>query len=80
MMIARSSSQRLERICDNAGLRSRRGAGSPDWQVVTRIAIEELEAWYFGDWEAVREAYPGVSPSVPQQAPYRDPDAIRGGT
>jgi hypothetical protein len=25
--------------------------------VVNRLAIEELEAWYFGDWEAVRAAY-----------------------
>ena len=38
---------RLERICENAGLRARRVAGGPDWQIVTRIANEELEAWYF---------------------------------
>ena len=66
----------LERICGSAGLRSRRAAGGPDWQVVTRIAIEELEAWYFGDWPAVRAAYPRLSP----HPPHRDPDAIRGGT
>ena len=71
---------RLEEICESAGLRSRRAAGGPDWQVVTRIAIEELEAWYFGDWEAVRQAYPGASPKIPTQARYRDPDAIAGGT
>ena len=71
---------RLEEICESAGLRSRRAAGGPAWQVVTRIAIEELEAWYFGDWEAVRQAYPGVSPKIPNQGPYRDPDAIAGGT
>ena len=70
---------KLEQICQSAGLRSRRAAGSPDWQVVTRIAIEELEAWYFGDWQAVRRAYPRVSPNVPNQARYRDPDAIKGG-
>jgi hypothetical protein len=39
-----------------------------------------LEAWYFGDWKAVRTAYPGVSSTVPKQARYRDSDAIRGGT
>jgi len=71
---------KLEDICENAGLRSRRVAGSPDWQVVTRIAIEELEAWYFGDWPAVCAAYPNVSSTVPNQARYRNPDAIRGGT
>ena len=70
----------LEEICESAGLRSRRAAGGGDWQVVTRVAIEELEAWYFGDWQAVCAAYPGVSPNVPNQARYRDPDAIAGGT
>ena len=71
---------RLENICAGAGLRSRSVNGSSAWQVVTRIAIEELEAWYFGDWQAVQSAYPDVSPNIPSQAPYRDPDAIAGGT
>ena len=44
------------------------------------MAIEELEAWYFGDWSAVRRAYPRVSAKVPRQAKYRFPDAIKGGT
>lgn len=70
----------LEGICESAGLRSRRAVGGPDWQVVTRIAIEELEAWYFGDWQAVRQAFPRVSPNIPKQPRYRDPDAITGGT
>jgi hypothetical protein len=48
--------------------------------VVTRLAIEELEAWYFGDWEAVRAAYPRLPATIPAQAKYRDPDAIVGGT
>ena len=71
---------RLENICEGAGLQSRSVTGRSDWQVVTRIAVEELEAWYFGDWHAVQSAYPGVSPNIPGQAPYRDPDAIAGGT
>lgn len=50
------------------------------YAVVNRLAIEELEAWFFGDWEAVRRAYPRVNPNVPAQARYRQPDAIRGGT
>ena len=71
---------RLERICENAGLRSRRAAGGPDWQIVTRIAIEELEAWYFGDWSAVRAAYPRVSANLPARLARHGSDAIRGGT
>ena len=71
---------RLEQICDHAGLQSRRTAGGPDWQIVTRIAIEELEAWFFGDWPAVRAAYPRVSANIPGGAARQDPDAIPGGT
>jgi hypothetical protein len=48
--------------------------------VVNRLAIEELEAWYFGDWDAVKAAYPRVSNAVADRAKYRDPDAIAGGT
>ena len=47
---------------------------------MNRIAIEELEAWYFGDWTAVVQAWPRVSANVPAQRGYRDPDAIPGGT
>ncbi|MCC5828232.1 MAG: DUF4276 family protein [Phycisphaeraceae bacterium] len=72
--------QRLEQMANNAGLRSRSNAGSQPYQVVNRLAIEELEAWYFGDWNAVRAAYPGVPETIPNQANYRDPDAIPGGT
>ena len=71
---------RLEQICENVGLRSRRAAGGPEWQVVTRIVIEELEAWYFGDWPAVRAAYPRVPAQIPDRAARQNPDAIRGGT
>jgi broad specificity phosphatase PhoE len=49
-------------------------------QVVNRMAIEELEAWFFGDWEAVRSAYLRVKTNVPGKQKYRDPDAIAGGT
>lgn len=48
--------------------------------VINRIAVEELEAWYFGDWSAVRAAYPKVPATIPEQAKYRDPDAVTGGT
>ena len=71
---------RLEDAAADSGLRTRSQSGDDRWQVVNRIAVEELEAWYFGDWEAVRGAFPRVSPTVPNQARYRNPDAIRGGT
>lgn len=72
--------KRLEDTVSQANLLTRSRANGQPWQVVNRLAIEELEAWYFGDWEAVRNAYPRVLPNVPNKARYRDPDAIQGGT
>ena len=70
----------LETTAKNVGLVTRTMVGGQSWQLVNRIVIEELEAWYFGDWEAVRAVYPGVNPNVARQSNYRDPDAIQGGT
>lgn len=67
----------LEKIAAAAGMLTRSQAGSSRWQLVSRIAIEELEAWYFGDWPAVCRAYPRVPTSIPNQSGYRDSDAIR---
>lgn len=72
--------QQLENMSGGSGLRTRSAAGAGQWQLVNRIAIEELEAWYFGDWEAVREMYPRVSRHIPNREGFRDPDAIAGGT
>jgi hypothetical protein len=69
--------RRLERICASSGLNTRRRpALSPAWTVVNRVAVQELESWFFGDWDAVAEAYPGVPATLPRQARFRDPDAI----
>ena len=72
--------RRLEEAAANVGLLTRSRGQNRPWQVVNRIVIEELEAWYFGDWEAVRQAYPRVRSNIPNQAGYRNPDAVRGGT
>jgi hypothetical protein len=71
---------RLEAIAQRAGLTTRTRARGAPWQLVHRIAIEELEAWYFGDWDAVRSAYPRAPSDVPRRRAFRDPDAIAGGT
>jgi Domain of unknown function (DUF4276) len=70
----------LEEISSKAGLATRSAAGGAVYAVVNRIAIEELEAWYFGDWAAVQAIYPRVSKTIPAQAKFRFPDAITGGT
>jgi hypothetical protein len=71
---------RLEKMAVDARLATRSKAGGRPYVVVNRLAIEELEAWYFGDWEAVRASYPRVPATIPSQARYRDPDAVAGGT
>ncbi|MBI4083465.1 MAG: DUF4276 family protein [Candidatus Lambdaproteobacteria bacterium] len=70
---------KLERMTTMAGLTTRTQSAR-NYVVVNRIAIEELEAWYFGDWDAVLAAYPRAETRVPAQAGYRDPDSIKGGT
>ncbi|MBF0273433.1 MAG: DUF4276 family protein [Magnetococcales bacterium] len=73
--------QQLENMARQAGLMTKTAAGSMHrFQVANRIAIEELESWFFGDWPAVQTAYPKVSTTIPNKARYRDPDAISGGT
>ncbi len=72
--------QRLEQAARDADLITRTQSGGPSYQIVNRLAIEELEAWYFGDWEAVRAAYPRVAATISNSAKFRDPDAINGGT
>jgi hypothetical protein len=86
--------QKLETIAHQAGLQTRQStqkslfpAHPPsdipapnEFQVINRIAIEELEAWFFGDWHAVCNAYPKMDVHTPQKAPYRNPDQIKGGT
>lgn len=66
----------IETMAQGAGLRTKGDHRGPA-QVIVRIAIEELEAWYFGDWQAVQEAYPKAK-KRPQQH-CRAPDAIKGG-
>lgn len=72
---------RLEAAASEAGLVTKSIAGrTSQFQVLNRLAIEELEAWFFGDVEALHGAYPRVSLHLGKKAKYRDPDAIVGGT
>ncbi len=71
----------LESMVASARLLTKTAAGQDQrFQVVNRIVIEELEAWFFGDWDAVRSAFPRVPTTTPKKAGFRDPDAIDGGT
>ncbi|WP_375067860.1 DUF4276 family protein [Stenotrophomonas lactitubi] len=72
----------LERICATSGLVSRTVARPTfmAWHVVNRIAIEELEAWYFGEWSSVCLAYPRMTPNIQNKAGFRNSDSVAGGT
>ncbi len=72
--------KRLEDEAAEAATLSRSAAAGGPWRVANRIAVEELEAWYFGDWASVRSAYPAVPGTIPRKAKYRNCDAISGGT
>ena len=71
----------LEAIASDAGLSTRSRPGPEGgFSVLIRLAVEELEAWFFGDVPALNAAYPRVPSTLGSKARYRDPDAIRGGT
>ncbi len=67
---------KIEGMIADAGLVTRTASRGAPYSVVSRLAIEELEAWWFGDWAAVCTAYP----HAPKSIKYRDPDGIAGGT
>ena len=69
---------RLEAMAREAGLATKRTPdGRGDFQVVTRIAIHELESWFMGDHEALQAAFTSLRGyGVP--ASFRNPD--NGGT
>ena len=72
---------KLEQAAYEAGFVTKSSAApNEDFQVVNRLAIEELEAWFFGDIEALHTAYPRISKTLQYQRKYRNPDAIQGGT
>lgn len=73
--------QQLEQAAHDAGLLTKSAAGTKKrFQVINRIVVEELEAWFFGDVEALVAAFPRLPRTLARQTRYRDPDAIQGGT
>jgi len=71
---------KLETAAKAAGLTTKSRAKRGSFTVLNRIAVEELEAWFLGDVEGLRAAYPGVPASLGSRENFRDPDAVPGGT
>ncbi len=77
----RDLKKRLDTAARQAGLRMKRKTHqSGAFQILNRIAIEELEAWFFGDVEALCQAYPRVPETLASRKGFTDPDGISGGT
>lgn len=70
----------LEIAAREAGFVCASVSGQTPGSVLNHLAIEELEAWFFGDVPALVSAYPRVPHTLGERAAYRDPDAIKGGT
>lgn len=71
----------IEDIARNAGLVPRsKGRAGARFHVLTRIAVEELEAWLLGDVPALVATYDRVPATLGSQKRFRDVDAIKGGT
>jgi len=70
--------QQMEDAAQQAGLSTKTRAGGTRFQVLNRIVIEELEAWFLGDMEALRRAYPRLPEGLPRK--FNNPDAVSGGT
>jgi hypothetical protein len=74
--------QKLKKLLNGIALRAGltpKGSGKT-YSVINRIAIEELEAWFFGDENALTKAYPRVRKNISTHPAYRNPDNIKGGT
>lgn len=70
--------QRLEVMAREAGLHTKTAmGGTGNFQVVTRIAVEELETWFIGDAEALKTAFTSLR-SVRFPGSFANPD--NGGT
>ncbi|MFF9027667.1 DUF4276 family protein [Streptomyces iakyrus] len=70
--------KRLDDYATKAGLtpRTQRRQGG-HFHVLNRIAIRELESWYFGDWAAVKGGFP-KAPRLPPRNYRGNPDAASG--
>jgi hypothetical protein len=70
--------KKLEEIAHNEGFITRSNTGiDGKFQVINRIAIEELESWFFGDVTALEITYPKIPRFLNEKRKFRNPDSIR---
>ncbi|MDO5065695.1 MAG: DUF4276 family protein [Propionibacteriaceae bacterium] len=69
--------ERLVAAVHESGLSVASHTAKQDGQVLPRIAVEMLEAWYFGDPHALSQAYGSAFKNLSQKRGLREPDTIR---
>jgi hypothetical protein len=69
---------KLNTIAQDAGLKTKTSIGelTSDFQILNRIAIEELESWFLGDKNAILTTYDKVNPNELNKPKYSTPDSI----
>ena len=71
----------LETKSQNSGLKTKSSVIiDENFNIINRIAIEELESWFFGDPDALKTAFPKLSATFEKGEKYRHPEQISGGT
>jgi len=58
----RRAKAELEKVVAEAGLLTKATAAGRPFRILTRLAVQELEAWFLGDRAAIQAAYPRVRP------------------
>jgi hypothetical protein len=70
--------QNLEQTAHDEGFITRSNSNrNMKFNVINRIAIEELESWFFGDVAALEITYPRIPRFLNERRNFRDPDTIR---
>lgn len=69
---------KLNKIAQNSGLKIKTSIGelTNEFQILNRIAIEELESWFLGDKNAIHKTYNKVNPLALNKPKYSNPDQI----
>ncbi|MCX7835875.1 MAG: DUF4276 family protein [bacterium] len=71
--------RKLDNMAEQAGFRTKTTANKthqPNFQVLNRLVIKELEAWFLGDFQAIHSAFPKVPWKLRNKKQHIDPDSI----
>lgn len=75
----KSLKRKLNKIAEKSGLINKTTIGdfTNNFQILNRIAIEELESWFLGDKNALIKTYPRLKLKIFNKSKYKNPDSIK---